>query len=160
MRAFQQYRAKDYKIKIQMIPHAWQETCTIWGGLKWKGTCFSIRQLQNRKKTHTPNTLMGITDNRNVKQGSCTTLSLAKTLSLSESNWGFVLRCKLDEITNCRHSTLRKGPTLPQSTWKHQITFTFPNHELEMVSNKNERNKKAPLKHHASQGMFPSSPIL
>lgn len=61
-----------------------------------------------RKKTHTPNTLMGVTDNRNVKQGACTTLSLA--------NIGFVFRCKLDEITDCRHPTLRKGPTLPQST--------------------------------------------
>lgn len=106
---------------------------------KWK---------KKRNPPHPPNTLMGITGNRNIRQGSCTTLSLAKICSFSDSNQRVcVLRCRLDEVTDCRHFYLKKRSHLapvwiPPENIRSPLFFLTIN--LETVCNKTKGIKRHP----------------
>lgn len=100
-------------------------------------------------KPHTPKyTLMSVADNRNVKEGSCITLCHWQMCSIHESNRrACVLRCKLDETTDCRHfylknsSYLAPGWILPQNI---RPTLPFLTINLETVYNTMKGIKRHP----------------
>lgn len=70
MRAFQQYRAIDYKIKIQMIPQVWQETYNM-RRPGMEGHLLFNKAVTKWKNPHPPNTPMGTKVQQGPVQPCC-----------------------------------------------------------------------------------------